>query len=302
MGESEVSGVMTLLASAIKKAATTGAMVTLCGACASALGAAYAPPADVTLVTRDSTEDPAPNTYSICYVNGFQTQPQERDRWLNERKNLLLADSNGNPVIDSEWPDEFLLDTSTPDKRTRLADITDEAIRQCARRGFKAVDVDNLDSYSRSGGRLTIDHNLAYATLLTQRAHGLGLAIGQKNSAEASARARGEVGFDFAVTEECHRYAECSSYSGVYGDHVMTSSTPTTCGEPSTRYAAIPTGPPRRRCGTANSWRRPTGHTCSGTADDVGKIGARRRAHGARPHDRDPHRRQPRARLIVVYS
>ena len=245
---------MTLLASAIKKAAITGAMVTLCGACASApqdqthqtasqptssdvsstielpparavldyqLGAAYAPPADVTLVTRDSTEDPAPNTYNICYVNGFQTQPQERDRWLNERKNLLLADSNGNPVIDSEWPDEFLLDTSTPDKRTRLADITDEAIRQCARRGFKAVDVDNLDSYSRSGGRLTIDHNLAYATLLTQRAHGLGLAIGQKNSAEASARARGEVGFDFAVTEECHRYTECSSYSGVYGGHVM---------------------------------------------------------------------------------
>ena len=185
------------------------------------LGAAYTPPAGVTLVTRDSTASPAPGIYNICYINGFQTQPEDRDLWLKNRKDLLLSDSRGNPIIDPEWPDEFLLDTSTSAKRTRLAEITGATIQLCAQKGFKAVEIDNLDSYSRSKGKLTVDNNLAYATLLAQRAHGLNLAIGQKNSAEESQRARNQVGFDFAFSEECHAYEECSSYSAVYGTHVM---------------------------------------------------------------------------------
>lgn len=185
------------------------------------LGAAYTPPSGVTLVTRDSTATPAPGIYNICYVNGFQTQPEEKDLWLKDRKDLLLKDSGGNPVIDPDWPDEFILDTSTATKRTRLADITGTVIQRCSQKGFKAVEIDNLDSYSRSRGKLTASNNLAYATLLATKAHALGLAIGQKNSAEESARARSEVGFDFAFSEECHAYDECSMYSDVYGTHVM---------------------------------------------------------------------------------
>jgi len=185
------------------------------------LGAAYTPPSGVTLVTRDSTATPAPGIYNICYVNGFQTQPEEKDLWLKDRKDLLLKDSGGNPVIDPDWPDEFILDTSTATKRTRLADITGTVIQRCSQKGFKAVEIDNLDSYSRSRGKLTASNNLAYATLLATKAHALGLAIGQKNSAEESARARNEVGFDFAFSEECHAYDECSMYSDVYGTHVM---------------------------------------------------------------------------------
>jgi len=185
------------------------------------LGAAYTPPSGVTLVTRDSTATPAPGIYNICYVNGFQTQPEEKDLWLKDRKDLLLKDSGGNPIIDPDWPDEFILDTSTATKRTRLADITGTVIQRCSQKGFKAVEIDNLDSYSRSRGKLTASNNLAYATLLATKAHSLGLAIGQKNSAEESARARSEVGFDFAFSEECHAYDECSMYSDVYGTHVM---------------------------------------------------------------------------------
>jgi len=185
------------------------------------LGAAYTPPSGVTLVTRDSTATPAPGIYNICYVNGFQTQPEEKDLWLKDRKDLLLKDSGGNPIIDPDWPDEFILDTSTATKRTRLADITGTVIQRCSQKGFKAVEIDNLDSYSRSRGKLTASNNLAYATLLATKAHALGLAIGQKNSAEESARARSEVGFDFAFSEECHAYDECSMYSDVYGTHVM---------------------------------------------------------------------------------
>ncbi|MGI5500067.1 endo alpha-1,4 polygalactosaminidase [Lentzea sp. CA-135723] len=185
------------------------------------LGAAYAPPSGVNLVTRDSTASPAPGMYSICYVNGFQTQPADRNVWLNQRGHLILKGSNGKPIIDPNWPDEFLLDTSTAAKRTELAGIIGTTIDTCANKGFKAVEVDNLDSYLRSKGKLSVNNNLAYAKLLADRTHNRGLAIGQKNSAEQTARARTEVGFDFAVSEECHRWEECSSYSDVYGQHVM---------------------------------------------------------------------------------
>ncbi|WP_394619383.1 endo alpha-1,4 polygalactosaminidase [Lentzea sp. JNUCC 0626] len=185
------------------------------------LGTAYVPPAGVTLVARDSTASPAPGVFNVCYVNGFQTQPQDRELWLNQRRHLILQDSGGEPVIDPEWPDEFLVDTSSPSNRDELARITGESITRCAERGFGAVEIDNLDSYSRSGDRLTVEHNLAYAALLSARAHERGLPIGQKNSAEVSRRAHDEVGFDFAVTEECHAFKECSSYTEVYGAHVM---------------------------------------------------------------------------------
>ncbi|MFD9703005.1 endo alpha-1,4 polygalactosaminidase [Lentzea sp. NPDC059081] len=185
------------------------------------LGAAYPPPEKVTLVVRDSTAEPARGLYSVCYVNGFQSQPNERDVWLGERKHLLLGDSAGKPVVDPKWPDEFLLDTSTPAARGELAAIFGATIDQCAAKGFQAVEIDNLDSFLRSDGRLKADDNLAYAKALAERAHGRGLAIGQKNSAEQAGRGRAEVGFDFAVTEECHRWSECSSYTDVYGTHVM---------------------------------------------------------------------------------
>ncbi|MET9227850.1 endo alpha-1,4 polygalactosaminidase [Lentzea sp. NPDC003310] len=185
------------------------------------LGAAYTPPSGVTLVTRDSTAGPAAGIYTICYVNGFQTQPADRAVWLNQRGHLILKDSSGRPIIDPNWPDEFLLDTSTSAKRTELASIIGRTIDTCAAKGFKAVEVDNLDSYLRSRGKLSVDNNLAYAKLLADRSHGKGLAIGQKNSAEQAYRGRTEVGFDFAVSEECHRWEECSSYSDVYEEHVM---------------------------------------------------------------------------------
>jgi glycosyl hydrolase family 114 len=231
---------MTLVASTLRKAALACTAVVLTATAAQAapaaaavqlpptpaildyqLGAAYTPPSGVTLVTRDSTATPAPGIYNICYVNGFQTQPEEKDLWLKDRKDLLLSDSSGKPIIDPEWPDEFILDTSTAAKRTRLADITGAVIQRCATKGFKGVEIDNLDSYSRSRGKLTVSNNLAYATLLKNKAHTLGLAIGQKNSAEESARAKSEVGFDFAFSEECHAYEECEMYSDVYGTHVM---------------------------------------------------------------------------------
>jgi hypothetical protein len=184
------------------------------------LGGAYDPPAGVTVVARDATAEPAPGLYNICYVNGFQTQPGEGGHWLAEHPDLVLH-RDGEPVVDPAWPDEYLLDTSTAPKRERIAALLGTVVASCLTSGFDAVDIDNLDSYARSEGALRLDDNLDLAARYAAVAHDLGMAIGQKNGAGVSARARDEVGFDFAVTEDCARYEECDDYTDVYGDLVF---------------------------------------------------------------------------------
>ncbi|MER7078991.1 Glycoside-hydrolase family GH114 [Saccharopolyspora kobensis] len=180
------------------------------------LGGAYPPPDGVGLVVRDSTAQPAAGIFNVCYVNGFQTQPAEREVWLRDRRDLVLFEGGG-PVVDEDWPDELLLDTSTPDKRRRLAEIRGRTIESCAAAGFDAVEIDNLDSYTRSDGALTAEDNLAFAADLARIAHHAGLLIGQKNAADLT----GRVGFDFAVAEECLQHDECADYAAAYGDRVI---------------------------------------------------------------------------------
>lgn len=184
------------------------------------LGGAWQPPDDVTIVARDRTDPPLPGVYSICYINGFQTQPQEASFWLEEHPDLLLRDAAGDPRVDPGWPDEMALDTSTSESREDLVAIMDEWIRGCADDGYQAVEFDNLDSYSRFDG-LTLDDNVAFATLLVAAVHALGLDAGQKNSTELGSRGRDDIGFDFAVSEECFVYDECATYSEVYGEKVI---------------------------------------------------------------------------------
>lgn len=181
------------------------------------LGGAYDLPAGVGIVARDSSAQPASGAWSICYVNGFQTQPGERDRWDDD---LLLHDSSGGVVTDPDWPDEVLLDTSSDAKRERILDILGADIARCASSGFDAVEIDNLDSFTRADG-LSLEDNMALATLYAARAHAMGLSIGQKNSAEYTQILRSDVGFDFAVAEECVSYGECEAYTDVYGDSVI---------------------------------------------------------------------------------
>jgi hypothetical protein len=183
------------------------------------IGGAYPPPAGVTVVSRDRADPPAPGLYNICYVNGFQTQPQEESFWLGQHPDLVLRDGNGDPVVDPDWGED-LLDTSTDVKRTALAAIVGGWISQCAADGFNAVEIDNLDSYSRSGGLLTQANNVAFMALLSATAHSNGLAVGQKNSVELLGSSS-EMGTDFAVAEECNRYDECDAYRAVYGDLVF---------------------------------------------------------------------------------
>ncbi|WP_211314666.1 endo alpha-1,4 polygalactosaminidase [Cereibacter changlensis] len=176
------------------------------------LGGGYPPPAGVTVVVRDSTDQPAPGYFSICYVNGFQTQPG-----VDWPVDLLVPGPGGAPLADPGWPDEFLLDISTDEGRAANLDLVLPAIRACADKGFDAIEFDNLDSYTRAEGRLSLDDALSFASLLVSAARGLGLASGQKNTPELGRRGRDEVGFGFTMVEECHRWGECAAYTDIYG-------------------------------------------------------------------------------------
>jgi len=183
------------------------------------IGGAYTPPSGVQVVSRDRNSAPAAGLYNICYINGYQAQPDEDSFWTSQHPTLVLRDSSGNPVIDADWG-EMLLDTSTDANRTQLAAIVGAWIVQCKTDGFNAVEIDNLDSYSRSNGLLTQANNIAFMALLSAIAHQNGLAIAQKNSSELLGSVAA-MGTDFAIVEECNRYSECDTYTAVYGNLIF---------------------------------------------------------------------------------
>jgi hypothetical protein len=164
----------------------------------------------VTVVTRDRHDPPA-GAYPVCYLNAYQTQPEDTAWWRRTHPDLVL------PVEDPDWPGEFLLDVSRP---AAVLAVVGPWVDACAAAGYRAVEPDNLDSWTRSGGRLTEADALAYARLLTARAHARGLAAGQKNAAELGPRGRA-AGFDFAVTEDCGAQEECAAVTAVYGTAVL---------------------------------------------------------------------------------
>lgn len=195
------------------------------------IGGDYPLPPGVEVVARDwFSGRPAPRpAYSTCYVNAFQTQaderganrPDERSSWPRQLVLSRLGD-------DPKWGGEYLVDISTASKRRRAARWVGQMIAGCARKGYDAVEYDNLDSWTRFDGtplarRVPFGKReaLAYAKLLAKRAHALDLAVAQKNTADVKVRQARRVGFDFAIVEECARYAECQRYRRVYGNKVI---------------------------------------------------------------------------------
>lgn len=195
------------------------------------IGGDYPLPAGVAVVSRDWFAGTAPaGAYGICYVNAFQTQanepdvdrPDEKDNWPADLVLTALGD-------DPNWDGEYLIDLSTAEKRAAAAAWVKPMTQTCKDKGFQAVEFDNLDSWTRfSESPLAAQppfgkaEALAYAALLVADAHAAGLAAGQKNTAElTAAEARSQVGFDFAVAEECGRWKECGAYRAVYGQLVF---------------------------------------------------------------------------------
>ena len=182
------------------------------------IGGPYTPASSVGIVDRDWRDAPAAGKYDVCYVNAFQTQPEDASWWRRNHDDLLLR-RGGAYVADESW-NEILLDISTAAKRAAIARVVDSWMDSCKRAGYQAVEADNLDSWTRASGLLTSGEAVAYAQLLVGHAHWAGLAIAQKNASELSLLGRSVIGFDFAIVEECQAYDECGDFTSVYGNQV----------------------------------------------------------------------------------
>jgi hypothetical protein len=182
----------------------------------------YDPPSGVDVVSRDWFVGSAlEGGYSICYINAFQTQPDddgsrpdEQSQWPTE---LVLTGFEDDP----NWDGEYLIDISTSQSRAAAANHLDQMIETCAAKGFDAIEYDNLGAWDRLDN-LPFDEQdtIDFATIITDRAHALGLAVGQKNTAQLLPQ-RDIIGFDFAVVEECGEFSECEVFTAEYGALVV---------------------------------------------------------------------------------
>ncbi|MGW2518909.1 endo alpha-1,4 polygalactosaminidase [Streptomyces sp. NPDC001617] len=180
------------------------------------IGGVYPLPSGVRVVSRDHDDAPAPGVYSICNINAFQAQEDEEGDWAAD---LLLRDANGKVVYDKDWH-EAILDIRTAVKRQRIAAKLNSWIDECASKGFKAVEPDNYDTFTRYPAYLKSGQAEALMKLLSAHAHDRHLAIAQKNTVELVAD-RASVGLDFAVVEECAEWNECGAYAEAFGNNVF---------------------------------------------------------------------------------
>jgi hypothetical protein len=196
------------------------------------IGGSYPPAESVAIVSRDRLVSPVGGKYNICYLNALQTQPDPEEPsseplygtvswWVKYHDDLLVKDSSGEPVIDPDW-DEAILDVSTAAKRQAIFAIEKDWIDGCRSAEFQAIEPDNLDSYTRSAGAFTFAADKEFMKLFVPYAHAKGLAVAQKNTnSEFGTSGRTEVGFDFAIAEECGFYGECGEYAAAYGNNYI---------------------------------------------------------------------------------
>lgn len=134
--------------------------------------------------------------YTVCYVSAGAWE-----RWRPDRGRFpaaTLGRSNG-------WPGERWLDVR---RLRQLAPVLRARIAMCARKGFDAVEPDNVDGYSNDTGfPLTARDQLRFNRWLARTAHRAGLAIALKNDLEQAQAL--EPSFDFAILEQCFQYREC---------------------------------------------------------------------------------------------
>jgi hypothetical protein len=103
------------------------------------------------------------------------------------------------------YPDERWLDIRRIDV---LGPIMERRLDLCRRKGFDAVEADNVDGYANPTGLpLTGADQLAYNRFLAQAAHARGLSIGLKNDLDQVQAL--EPSFDWALNEQCFQYDEC---------------------------------------------------------------------------------------------
>jgi hypothetical protein len=106
------------------------------------------------------------------------------------------------------YPEERWLDIAHYKK---FAPIIEKRIAMCKRKGFDAVEPDNIAGYENNTGfHLTARDQLRYNRWIAREVHKRGMAVALKNDPRQAEQLVGS--FDFAVVEECFQYEECEFF------------------------------------------------------------------------------------------
>ncbi len=136
----------------------------------------------------------------VCYISAGSFENWRPDR------TAFPASVKGRPL--DGWPGERWLDIRA---LSVLRPIMAARMDVCRRKGFDAVEPDNVDGYANdSGFPLTAADQRRYNIAIARLAHARGLGVGLKNDIDQVATL--EPYFDFAINEQCRQYRECSAY------------------------------------------------------------------------------------------
>jgi hypothetical protein len=96
-----------------------------------------------------------------------------------------------------------------------LGPILGDRFDRCARKGFDAVEPDNINGYTNDTGfPLTGKDQLRFNRWVAKQVHRRGMSVALKNDGEQAAALAGD--FDFAVVEQCFQYDECGAYARAF--------------------------------------------------------------------------------------
>ena len=136
----------------------------------------------------------------ICYVDVGTWESYRADAAKFPKRVLGKA-------VDG-WPQERWLDIRRIDL---LAPILRARLDTCARKGFDALEPDWLDAFDQETGfAITRADSIRFDLWIAQEAHRRGLGVAQKNGPGLVTSLH--KAFDFAITEDCFAYNECTAY------------------------------------------------------------------------------------------
>ena len=168
-----------------------------------------APYLQVGMYDVDGQETPARTVRALhrrqvrvsCYLSAGSWE-----RWRPDARRYPKA-LLGTPL--DGWPGERWLDVRH--LRGALARILRARLDVCARKGFDAVEPDNVDGYlQKTGFAIHARDQLAFNRWLAREAHRRGMAIFLKNDPDQAAKL--EPSFDGALVEQCVQYRECHRF------------------------------------------------------------------------------------------
>jgi hypothetical protein len=133
----------------------------------------------------------------VCYTSLGTAERGRADAGALPRRVI------GKPLPD--WPGERWLDVR---RLGVLRPWIERRLDLCRRKGFDAVEPDNVDAYANdSGFPLSAGDQLRFNRFVARAAHARGLAVALKNDLDQAAAL--EPDFDFAIVEQCFEYDEC---------------------------------------------------------------------------------------------